>query len=44
MTLRDELAAMLDKARRYVASASLLRESGDYDSAVFERLFANVYH
>lgn len=34
MTLRDELGAMLDKARRYLRSAEVLRLEADYDSAI----------
>jgi len=34
MTLREELEAMVEKARRYIESAEALRLRGDFDSAV----------
>lgn len=43
MTSRSELRAMLDKATRYIASAMVLRESGDHDSAVSRLYYAMFY-
>ena len=43
MTLRQELEAMLQKARRYVESAEALRLRGDFDSAVSRLYYAMFY-
>lgn len=43
MTLADELEAMLQKARRYVATAEALRARKDYDSAVSRLYYAMFY-
>jgi uncharacterized protein (UPF0332 family) len=43
MTLRDELKVMLQKARRYMQSADVLRAEGDYDSAVSRLYYAMFY-
>lgn len=43
MTLRQELEAMLEKARRYVESAEALRQRGDFDSAVSRLYYAMFY-
>lgn len=43
MTLKDELKAMLKKARRYMESAELLRARRDYDSAVSRLYYAMFY-
>jgi hypothetical protein len=37
MTRAEELRAMLAKARRYIASAEMLQQQGDYDSALKSR-------
>jgi len=34
LTLAEEIKGMLAKGRRYLASAKLLGEAGDFDSAV----------
>jgi uncharacterized protein (UPF0332 family) len=39
----DELKPMLTKARRYLASAEILCEAGDYDSAVSRLYYAMFY-
>ncbi len=41
--LPDGLRAMMNKARRYVASAEALRQQGDYDSAVSRLYYAMFY-
>ena len=38
-----EINLMVDKARRYLASAELLRREGDYDSAVSRLYYAMFY-
>ncbi|MGH2522102.1 MAG: HEPN domain-containing protein [Anaerolineales bacterium] len=43
MTLREELSAMLDKARRYLRSAEVLRLEADYDSAISRLYYAMFY-
>jgi uncharacterized protein (UPF0332 family) len=43
MTLVDELRAMLAKARRYVDTAKLARQHGDYDTAVSRLYYAMFY-
>jgi uncharacterized protein (UPF0332 family) len=43
VTLRDELQVMLEKARRYVKSAEVLRREDDYDSAVSRLYYAMFY-
>jgi uncharacterized protein (UPF0332 family) len=43
MTLQDELQMMLEKARRYIKSATLLRLEGDHDSAVSRLYYAMFY-
>lgn len=43
MTLHDELRAMLAKARRYVQSATALRDQGDFDSAI-SRLYYSMFY
>lgn len=43
MTLRDELTAMMEKARRYMGSAEVLRVHKDYDSAVSRLYYAIFY-
>ncbi len=43
MTTADELRAMLDKARRYIASAAMLRAQGDFDSALSRLYYAMFY-
>ena len=43
MTLSDELSGMLEKARRYVNSAEILRREKDYDSAVSRLYYAMFY-
>ncbi len=43
MTLGDELKVMLQKARRYVESAEVLRAQRDYDSAVSRLYYAMFY-
>lgn len=43
MTLAEEVSAMLAKSRRYLASAELLRQHGDYDSAVSRLYYAMFY-
>ena len=43
MTLGDELKAMLQEARRYVATAEALRARKDYDSAVSRLYYAMFY-
>lgn len=43
MTLRQELEAMLEKARRFVESAEALRLRGDFDSAISRLYYAMFY-
>ena len=43
MTLGDELKAMLQKARRYIGSAEVLRARKDYDSAISRLYYAMFY-
>jgi len=43
MSLPDPLAVMLEKARRYLDSAIVLRLRGDYDSAVSRLYYAMFY-
>jgi len=43
MSLREELEAMLQKARRYVESAETLRLRSDFDSAVSRLYYAMFY-
>lgn len=43
MSLRQELEAMLRKARRYIVSAEALRERGDLDSAISRLYYAMFY-
>ena len=40
MTLAEEIKAMLTKARQYLASAALLHQAGDFDSAVSRLYYA----
>ena len=42
MTLAEEVSGMLVKSRRYLASAELLRQHGDFDSAV-SRLYYSMF-
>lgn len=41
--MNEEIQALLDKARRYVRSAELLRADGDYNSAVSRLYYAMFY-
>jgi uncharacterized protein (UPF0332 family) len=41
--MNKEIQALLDKARRYVRSAELLRADGDYNSAVSRLYYAMFY-
>ncbi len=41
--VNEEIQALLDKARRYVRSAELLRADGDYSSAVSRLYYAMFY-
>jgi len=43
LTLGEEIKGMLSKARRYLASAELLRRAGDFDSAVSRLYYAMHY-
>ena len=43
MTVAEEIKGMLAKARRYLASAELLRQAGDFDSAV-SRLYYSMFY
>lgn len=43
MTKAEEIKGMLAKARRYLASAKLLCQSGDFDSAV-SRLYYSMFY
>lgn len=43
MTIAEEINGMLAKARRYLASAKLLRQAGDFDSAV-SRLYYSMFY
>ena len=43
MTIAEEIKGMLAKARRYLASAKLLRQAGDFDSAV-SRLYYSMFY
>jgi uncharacterized protein (UPF0332 family) len=43
VSLRDELEAMLQKARRYIDSAEVLRQRGDFDSAISRLYYAMFY-
>ncbi len=43
MTLAEEIKGMLAKARRYLASAKLLSQAGDFDSAVSRLYYAMFY-
>jgi uncharacterized protein (UPF0332 family) len=43
MTLSDELKGMLEKARRYVNSAEILRREKDRDSAISRLYYAMFY-
>lgn len=43
MTLAEEISGMLAKSRRYLASAELLRQHGDFDSAVSRLYYAMFY-
>lgn len=43
MTVAEEVKGMLTKARRYLASAKLLCQSGDFDSAVSRLYYAMFY-
>ena len=43
MTVAEEIEGMLAKARRYLASAQLLRQAGDFDSAVSRLYYAMFY-
>lgn len=43
MTLAEEVTAMLSKSRRYLASAEMLRQHGDFDSAVSRLYYAMFY-
>ena len=43
MTVAEEINGMLAKARRYLASAELLRQAGDFDSAV-SRLYYSMFY
>ena len=41
--MTDELQGLLEKARRYIDSAGLMRAAGDYDSAVSRLYYAMFY-
>ena len=41
--MNEEIHALLDKARRYVRSAELLRADGDYNSAISRLYYAMFY-
>jgi uncharacterized protein (UPF0332 family) len=41
--VNEEIQALLDKARRYVRSAELLRADGDYNSAISRLYYAMFY-
>jgi uncharacterized protein (UPF0332 family) len=43
VTLAEEIKGMLAKARRYLASAQLLSQAGDFDSAVSRLYYAMFY-
>ena len=43
MTVAEEINGMLTKARRYLASAKLLCQAGDFDSAV-SRLYYSMFY
>ena len=43
MTVAEEIKGMLAKARRYLASARLLSQAGDFDSAVSRLYYAMFY-
>ena len=43
MTLAEEIKGMVAKARRYLASAKLLGEAGDFDSAFSRLYYARFY-
>jgi uncharacterized protein (UPF0332 family) len=43
VTLAEEIKGMLAKARRYLASADLLYQAGDFDSAVSRLYYAMFY-
>jgi uncharacterized protein (UPF0332 family) len=43
VTLAEEVSAMLTKSRRYLASAELLRQHGDFDSAISRLYYAMFY-
>jgi len=43
MTLSDELNVMVEKARRYLNSAEMLRMEKDYDSAISRLYYAMFY-
>jgi uncharacterized protein (UPF0332 family) len=43
VTLGEEIEGMLAKARRYLASARLLRQAGDFDSAI-SRLYYSIFY
>lgn len=41
--MKDQLKALVEKAERYVRSAELLRDQGDYDSAASRLYYAMFY-
>jgi hypothetical protein len=41
--VNEEIQALLDKARRYIRSAELLRADGDYNSAISRLYYAMFY-
>lgn len=41
--MNEEIQALLDKARRYVRSAELLRADGNYNSAISRLYYAMFY-
>ena len=43
MTLDDEVSGMLAKSRRYLDSAELMRQHGDFDSAI-SRLYYSMFY
>jgi uncharacterized protein (UPF0332 family) len=43
VTVAEEIKGMLSKARRYLASAKLLQQNGDFDSAVSRLYYAMFY-
>ncbi len=43
MTLAEEISLMLAKARRYLASAEILRQQQDFDSAMSRLYYAMFY-